>query len=241
MFLGMGAPVTEYQWGERRQYPVSARTRISFGDYASMSTFQRKQSGERRLPTPYWALNDALFRELLVVFVETRLGLRATTGTLIERLDRARLVALSQHPRLNNTLDNLNAEYVHTQRTGVCTEEVVRRNTQPVVHEMFEEERKILATAERLAELEVEIEGLDTYLRYTRNGGAGVLAQVVYLYYRVGLDSVGVAGETGLKPPHVRQLLYRLNELWKEKFSHVKTGKAEFLPEPLFDFLREAN
>jgi hypothetical protein len=41
---------------------------------------------------------------------------------------------------------------------------------------------------------------------------------VVVLYFRMGLNSVDVAGETGLKPPHVRQLLYRLRAIWIEKF-----------------------
>lgn len=226
-----------HQFGNKRARPVSVKTGLSFQDYASMQTFTRKQSGERRLPTPYWALNDKLFRELLVVFMEARVGIRTPTGTLIERLERARLAALAQHPRMNDTVDRLNTEYVQTQRGGVSEEEVARRNAAQPTLPGFEEEALIQATNDRLAELEVEIEGIDTYLRYTRNGGAGVLAQVVYLYYRVGLDSVGVAEETGLKPPHVRQLLWRLNELWKERFGHVKAETGELPPEPLFGFL----
>lgn len=255
-----------YAWGDRRQRPVSAKTKISFQDYASMQTFQHKQSGERRLPTPYWALNDKMFRQLLVVFMEARVGLKSNNWIAVSRqqiklrvdrnpslteeqkadaveeellrlrLDRARLAALGQHPRLNDTVDRLNMEYVQTQRRGVDSEEVARRNVDSFLPG-FEDEGVRQATSERLAELEVEIEGLDTYLRYTRNGGAGVLAQVVYLYYRVGLDSVGVAEETGLKPPHVRQLLYRLNEMWKEKFPHVKEETSELPSEPLFTFL----
>lgn len=223
-----------YAWGERRQRPASARTGLSYQDFQSMQTFQRKQSGERRLPTPLWAINDALFRKLLVTFMEGRLGLRPGKGTIIDRLDRARLAALAQHPRLNETIDRLNLEYVQVQRGGVTDAEVERRTIQPPLPS-FEDETKVQAARERLVELEVEIEGIDTYLRYTRNGGAGVLAQVVYLYYRVGLDSVGVADETGLKPPHVRQLLYRLNEVWKEKFSEANPGPKIFRPEPLFD------
>ena len=62
------------------------------------------------------------------------------------------------------------------------------------------------------------IEGIDTYLRYTVNGGADMVASAVYLYYRVGMDSVGVANELGLKPPHIRQTLYRLHQTAKKIF-----------------------
>jgi hypothetical protein len=37
-------------------------------------------------------------------------------------------------------------------------------------------------------------------------------------YYRLCLDSVGVADQLTLKPPHVQQLLWRLNGIWTEKF-----------------------
>jgi hypothetical protein len=35
----------------------------------------------------------------------------------------------------------------------------------------------------------------------------------VYLYYRVGLDSPGVAAELNLKPPHVRMVLCRMRRI----------------------------
>ena len=233
--------MTEYQFGGKKQRMASAITGLDFRDTVNMQVVQRKQSGERRLPTPLWALNDKMFRELLVTFMEGRLGLKPGKGNMIDRLDRARLAALAQHPRLNETLDKLNMEYVQVQRDGVSADEIARRAAQPTIFQESDPEldmqiRQGHAATKRLVELEVEIEGLDTYLRYTRNGGAGVLAQVVYLYYRVGLDSVGVADETGLKPPHVRQLLYRMNEVWKQKFGHV-TAPKEIQPEPLFDGL----
>jgi hypothetical protein len=229
----------DYAWGERRQLPASARTGLSFQDIGSMGIHTRKQSGERRLPTPVWAISDKLLRELLVVFLETRVGLRPTKARLKVRMERARLAVLAQHPRLNEALDHLNAEYVRIQKNGVSEEEIESRHIpQPLPG--FEDEVAVKATKDRLEELEIEVEGLDTYLRYTRNGGAAVLAQVCYLYFRVGLDSVGVATECGLKPPHVRQLLYRMNEVWKQKMSNRKTGMPEFPPEPLFDFLEKS-
>ena len=37
------------------------------------------------------------------------------------------------------------------------------------------------------------------------------MAGMVYLYYRAGMDSVGVASELGIKPQHVRQTIWRLH------------------------------
>ena len=37
-----------------------------------MSTMQRETTGERRLPTPSWAVNDKELQHLLVVFMEVR-------------------------------------------------------------------------------------------------------------------------------------------------------------------------
>ena len=48
------------------------------------------------------------------------------------------------------------------------------------------------------------------------SGGAGFIVSIVYLYYRVGMDSVGVAAELGLKPPHVRMVLWRLHDTWEK-------------------------
>jgi hypothetical protein len=200
-------PETEYAWGKRGQRSVSARktrdgwdsTGISWQDYGSMSTRQHKQSGERRLPTPMWALDDKLLRELLVVFMETRLGIHNPTGTLLERRDFARAYAISDRPRHEANLDELNLRYVEESKAG--------------------------APPERLKRLEQEIENLDTFLRTTVNGGMDTVAGTVFLYHRCKFDSVGVGTELGLKPPHVRQILWRMNQVWKKRFNEDGTLK----------------
>jgi hypothetical protein len=184
----------QFDGTRRREYPASAKYRLSFQDYSAMQTQQHKQSGERRLPTPAWALSDKLLAEIIVLFMEKRLYIRDPQGSLIERRERARAVAIAQIPRLNATIDKLNFEYVTAQRSG--------------------------APQHRLKELEVEIESLDTQIRTTSNdGGIGTLAAIAYLYYRRRLDSVGVGEALRIKPPHVRQILYRFNQLWAERFN----------------------
>lgn len=216
----------QHQFAGRHTYPVNARRTldgwaspgVAFEDYTRMSTQQRKASNERRLPTPQWAVNDTQLRTLLVLFMEERAGFRKIQpGTLLERLERAKLAVINQRPRLIQVLDRLCEEYVMLKHAGACPEmsddELNLSLSQPLVIPQFA--RKFIEL-KRKRELEIEIEGIDTYLRYTANGGADVVAAIVYLYYRAGMDSVGVGAELGLKPPHVRQTLWRLHETAKK-------------------------
>lgn len=233
----------------RRSRPVKRYTSkdenvlgISFEDYGKMGSQQHKQSGERRLETPKWALNNKLLQELLVTFMEERTGIRGATGALFARLEIARHAVVAQHPRLLETAKRLCAEYVQVKNVGVhpelTDEDVNALLPQPELYAPYARKR---LTGQRKRELEIEIEGIDTYLRYTQGGGADVLAAIVYLYYRAGLDSVGVGEELDLKPPHVRQLLWRLNQTWKEKFKRhhdrPETQAAKAV-EPLWEFLK---
>jgi hypothetical protein len=191
-----------WQFSGIRAYPVSPTSGITYSDYGRMHCEQHDNSRERRLPTPLFALNDEILRELLVVYMEGRVGIHDPHGTLIERKERARQVALSQLPRLNARLDSMNRRYVEAQRNH--------------------------APAERLKELQIEIEILDTQIRTSREGGMALIAAICYLYHRLHLDSVGVAAELGIKPPHVRATLWRLNEIWKTKFK----DNAVLVPKP---------
>jgi hypothetical protein len=252
-----------YQFAGRYAKPVRATrmgdgawdtTGVDFSDYSRMSTQTRKQAGERRLETPMWALNDQKLQELLVVFMEERARLRIGTGSLFQRLSRARREVMRHHVRMNVTLDNLCKHYVTIKHSKPVidqtdSEVVASIETLPLtalerlycadiewarrtLRKAFDDDKK-----NRLRQLEIEIEGIDTYLRYTHNGGADVLAAIVYLYYRVGMDSVGVGAQLHLKPPHVRQLLWRLNETWKERFGEEVRATPPKAPAPLWDWL----
>jgi hypothetical protein len=187
-----------WAFDNRHPLPVSQTTKISFEDYERMSTHSHKPSGERRLPTPEWAANDALLREVLIVFMERRAGIPQDPQLpLLERLERAKRSIAVQRCRKSEALDKLCRGYVELKRQG--------------------------ASPDRMRALEIQIENLDTYLRTTRNaGGADVVAAIVYLYYRAMLDSVGVGGALQIKPVHVRAILYRLNEIWRASFVRRK-------------------
>jgi hypothetical protein len=150
-----------------------------------MQTYQHKQSAERKLPTPTWAVNDAALREVLAVYMEKRAGIRPGTGTLSERLARAKEAVISQRAQMNQKLDRLSRRYVAAKR------------------------RK------RKRALQIEVEGVDTAIRISENGAA-VVAAIIYLYFRVGLESPGVAEVLRLKPPHVRIVLWRMRRIAKD-------------------------
>lgn len=181
------------------RYPVSADFRahgewvspgISFADYSSMSTQQRKQSGERRLPTPDWAVDDNKLRAVLVRYLEYRADFkRQQPGTEAERLQRAQERINAKRPGKIEILDRLSCEYVALKNAG--------------------------GDPARLRTLEIQIENIDTQLVNSEHIAAKIL-RLVFLYYRVGLDSVGVAMELGTwKPPSVRQTLWRLDRVWE--------------------------
>ena len=225
-----------------KQQPVSARITasgwisngIDFESYARMQTTTRKTAGERRLPTPDWAMNNPMLRRVLVRFMEERAFSKKERGTftkdtgLRERLTRACARIMQKRPAAIASLDKLCEEYVEIKQRGLnpqmTDKEWNESKAQPYMP-WAEGEARYVDEQKRIKQLESEIEGIDTYLRISENGGADVVAATVYLYYRTGLDSVGVGAELGLKPPHVRQTLFRLHQSAKRIDAEGGFGK----------------
>ena len=178
----------------RDKQPVSAEfdgegfqsTGIAFDDYTRMSIHTRKQACGRRFKTPTWALDYRKLRALLICFFERRAGTKhSTAGTMQERLARAKKVIADRKPVLIATMDKLCAEFV------AC------RSKDP----------------DRARLLQSEIYNVDTQLRMVENGPA-IVAQIVHLYYSVGIDSVGISQELQITPQHARQTLKKLHDCW---------------------------
>jgi hypothetical protein len=177
----------------KRIYAVSPSTGLSFDDYSRMSTHSHKQRAERKLAAPFWARNDEALRNLLVRFMETRALFKyPRPGTLTERLRRAVSWRRKGRRILEKTLRNLTKEYV------ACP-------------------RRKWARKRRLA---VEIQNVDSTLCLIARNEPALIARVVYLYFRAEMNSVGVAAETGIKPPAVRVILWKLDQLWKKEFEN---------------------
>lgn len=230
----------KWQFSDKGTHPVEAHymgaeagwvsNGVAFEDYARMNVRMRRSSNERRLPTPVWAVNDKMLRELLVVFMEERAGIKSkwpkckTKPELKRRLSEAQnVITLKLWPDKSRVLTKLCREYVAVNAAGatggMTDTEVLTVATQVFGHTpLFVDHptygAKQMLTRKRRHDLEMQIENIDTYLRIHRGGGTDVVAAVVYLYYRAGMDSVGVGAELGLKPPHVRTTLFRLHETW---------------------------
>jgi hypothetical protein len=212
MATALAVPITKLPPGpERRElhynnrlhiepkYPVSAEFKaggevsspgIAFEDYRSMSTQVHKQSGERRLPTPIWSLSDELLRKTLVAYMESRAGFRTPqTGTEQERLERAQQKISETRPEHIATLKRLCAEFV-----------TLKQSAEP--------------DAYRLKKLQEQIANIDTVIRLLDGNIAATVVGCVHAYYRRAIDSVATAAEFSMRPPHVRQLFWRLNRTW---------------------------
>jgi len=185
------------------QFQNSRRSRqklLAFADLHNMHFERRKQTQERRLATPGWALNDEQLRELLVQYLERQAFFGRVppgTMTLEERIKRAEEKLAVQVPKLQSELRQRIFEYHELQKCGRLT-------------------------PSRRKELEREIQGIDTRICIIRRGALATLTAMVYLYYREGLNAVDVAEQLGVVPTTVHQVFYKLAKLSKRSEDQVR-------------------
>jgi len=191
---------------------------ISFQDYGSMQTSNKKVSGERRLATPVWATNDSQLQKVICecLFVRAFGNGRHLRDTCfqttvrmspLEKLRFAEKILHQRLPILEARIERLMIEYVEVKRSGVVVEQ-----SMPVG--VTRKKAPLQSAARRLRTLEILIEGVDSQIIINRNAGA-ILTAVFYGYFRERLDSVAVASATGLRPPCVRQLTFRACKIAK--------------------------
>jgi hypothetical protein len=181
----------------KEQMPVSARfmgqdtwvgTGISFGDFNFIQTSTKKLFAARRFAVPDWAVNDAMLRKVICeATIQRANGSKHWRASLPkderERIRLAESLLVSRVPSLEKQIDGLCDEYCALRRTGA----------DPV----------------RQKKLEALISNVDSQLIVNRQPAA-IIASIVYLYFRLGLSSVGVAEIIGLSAPAVRQQVYRI-------------------------------
>jgi hypothetical protein len=167
---------------------------LSFNDFAYMQIGNKRTVVHRRKPIPVYATDHDAMRRLVVRHLE----LRAFTGELVVkkgpmpgtdayRLRRAHIKLMDDVPRLDALATNLCCRYVEGKANGM--------------------------SAAELRQLEIEIEAIDTQLRMSKNAPE-IIVGVLYRSYCCHEDSVTVAERFGLKPPAIRQLLWRLAKTW---------------------------
>jgi hypothetical protein len=196
-----------YQFAGRRIGPVHAEyiageietTGLAYED--RMSTFMGSRPVHRRKGVPSWAINTSELRELITHFMERRAGYRVPQkGTHAERLSHANARLAAKVPRLTATLDKLCHEYVAAKKQD--------------------------PTSSRVRELQVEIENIDTQLMFIKKTDA-LVAGVVFHSYNLGENSVEVAKALGIRPPHVRAILHRLNIAWNRMPERAAAAAAK--------------
>ncbi len=196
----------QVQFANRRAFPIHAEygadgewtsTGIGFEEYSRMQTSSRAVAPGRKLDTPSWAVNDSQLREVLVAYLEERAfphkaGLQ--TGMLAERLANAQKKIIEDSKKhLIPIIDRMCRRLVALKRSTPQREDIQKQ----------------------IRLLEQQIENADTRLRFERrDGGAALVVGVVFYYFRCGLDSVGTAKQLGIKPPHARQIVWRLRQTW---------------------------
>lgn len=198
---------------------------LDFNDRAKFTVKSRKERTDRRNPTPNWAMDNYKLRKLIVVFMEERAGIKQPrkSDSVKARLEAAIVMIASKRTDFEDRMNRLCRDYVEIKNKGVMrdkSDEEINAQLRQPFFKFAEGMGRQKKTAKKLKILETEIEGLDTYLRMTANGGADVIAAIVYLYYRLGMDSVAVAQQLRLKPGHCRQILYRLQKTWSKKLAH---------------------
>jgi hypothetical protein len=184
---------------------------LSYDDKQHIQIRQHRLASCRRPPTPIWATNQTLLRQLLVRFMELRAGVRIQPGlTESERLAQATARLVQQRRTLTKRMERLARAYVK----------------RPCWYDgRFASPRK----------LETQIRVLDAQLCLLNSpgAGAGTLLRVVQLYFGVGWDSVAVAHEVGIRPEGVRQLIHRLHRVWRrmatEELAPIRYTAARLL------------
>jgi DNA-binding NarL/FixJ family response regulator len=163
---------------------------IGFEDYSRMNTFTHKLNSGRHGATPDWVFNDTKLRAVIVGCIESRSKSGQersvdTTGTDAQRLARAQARIAGKHAMLEARIDRLCKQYMDAKRAGDD------------------------ALTKHFAQ---KVEELDTQIRMTDNP-AKFYAGVAYHYWRSGLNSVETGQQLYIKPPHVRQILWRMGKI----------------------------
>jgi len=182
-------------------------TGIAFEDAGRMRSVLHKLNNHRRAPTPAWVSDDAAVREVITLFIESRARLVSCGNGCVRR---------AREGTVGERLDRAQARM---QEIRPQLENNLRGLCARYMSEHEPKKRKMLAES---------IENIDTQLRIIERG-ASICAAVLHFYYKMGMDSVAIAQELHLKPPHVRQLLYRLGCTYK-LIEGIRAGTVKMIP-----------
>jgi hypothetical protein len=162
---------------------------IAFEDYARMTTQTHKLAAYRQGAPPDWVFDNNKLRAVIVGCVEARAdqwwARRSYSGTDAERLARAQKTLAAKLPNLEARIDELCKQFLAAKNAG---DAALKKHFQQ------------------------KIEEVDTQLRMIENPAKFYVGAAFY-YWRAGLDSVATGQQLGIKPPHVRCILWRMGKV----------------------------
>lgn len=210
-FVRLSRPVgVRYAGGDRWENPSG----LSFDDFRVCQTSSRKLFASRRYVTPDWATADKKLQRVIVEYLiqracgsSTLTRARMPKGKPIEQLRWAEQRLREKVPGLERVLNGLCEDYVELKQRGI--------------------KHPYLRTVEAL------IQNNDTSIIINRGAGK-IIAAVVYMYYREGLNSVSIAEALGLSAPGVRQLLFRIWQVAKQLGYTVEPFRAQRNQQTIF-------
>ncbi len=177
---------------------------ISFADFDSMHV-HRRMTQQRRLPAPQWALNDEGTRGVVLRFCEGHVGIRNGSGTDAERMQAIRDKAKAILPNKEAQLEIALRQF--HELNGAQPEGTHR-------------------------DFSIQVQNRDTQVQVLRRGLPELATAVVYLYYRLGWNSVAVAEQLKIKSPAVREWLFRMGKYAKGERSGSGKCRIPLTPWP---------
>jgi hypothetical protein len=182
-------------------------TGLSFDDALSCQKTSKKMFASRRFVTPAWAISNTKLQKVICGYLIQRAhGHSRRRPSMpkgmkpLEMLRYAEQLLLQKVPAQERVITTLCEDYVSMKEAGV--------------------KHPYVRTVEAL------ISNYDTSIIINRSAGK-IVAAVVYGYYREGLSSVGIAEATGLRPPCVRQILFRVWQVAKKLGYDVEPAREQ--------------
>jgi hypothetical protein len=182
-------------------------TGLAYEDYSRCATHTHKQSGERRFPTPDWVHDDATVRAVVTLFMEERAQLVQCGASAV------------RNAREGSEIERVDRAKTRMMEKRPQLEAKLKQLCARYMAESNPTKRKVLAQL---------IENSDTQIRIIERG-ASIAVAILHYYFRLGMDSVAVAQELNLKPPHIRQMLYRLKCTHKT-IEGIRSGAVRVIP-----------
>ena len=190
-------------------------------DFSSLQHMHTRRVADlrkgRRLAVPAWANSEQGLRDTVLAYLEARFHIADKSGAAKTRLQRCREVAqrsaAAKKERLERWVTNFRA--VANKNYHEADERIYAR--------LFFTSLRGESPAKLLTQIEKQVTSLDGDT-WMLEKAPEITLGVLYGYYRLNLDSPSIAESLRIRPPAVRQILYRASQRAVRK---VNVGKRK--------------